>query len=48
MKCEEMYSHCKKQSKWDNAIENLNIEVEIKTGKSVDQLAKMYKIREKK
>merc|ERR1711990_427498 len=48
MKMEEMYAGCKKQSKWDNAIENLNIEIEIKTGKSVEKLAKMYRIREPK
>ena len=46
MIADEMSQKAKKDSKWDARIVNLNSEVEIKTGRSIEALKKQYRITE--
>ena len=46
MIADEMAQKAKKESKWDERITNLNNEVEIKTGRSIEARKKQYRISE--
>lgn len=46
MIADEMAAKMKKESKWDQRITNLNSEVEIKTGRSIEAMKKQYRITE--
>ena len=41
-----MAQKARKESKWDERITNLNNEVEIKTGRSIEAMKKQYRINE--
>ena len=46
MIADEMAQKAKEESKWNVRIDNLNSEVEIKTGRSIEALKKQYRISE--
>ena len=46
MIADEMAQKAKEESKWNVRIANLNSEVEIKTGRSIEALKKQYRISE--